>query len=333
MHKMRNLQPLDFGDRLYRVAIRYLRRILPKTFWADRLIALIEFLKCHRRFPEKDPRRYSDHLFALRTKGTLYDPLRQFVTDKEFVKLYVAAMVGVEYNIQTFQILRTKDDVESLMLDRFPCVLKPTNGAGRIHICRHANELPDAETLRQWMDVDFYEDTREQNYRYLRQKIIVEEFLSEDGRTPAKNFKIWCFHGRPGFIRIESGQTAEYTRTFYDLNWRVMPVSIRHPRGVGEDVKPPMLDQMIDLATQLSAPFDFIRVDLYATLTDLRVGELTNCPGRAIGEVTPPEAQFFLGKFFEQPRRKRGVRGLGQSASPASELEAAGERRRSKRSG
>ena len=108
--------------------MRYLRRILPKTLWVDRLITLIEFLKCHRRFPEKGPRCYSDHLFAPRTDGTLYDPLRQLVTEKEFTKLYVAATVGTEYNVRTFQILRTKDDVESLVLDRFPCVLKPMNG-------------------------------------------------------------------------------------------------------------------------------------------------------------------------------------------------------------
>ena len=43
------------------------------------------------------------------------------------------------------------------------------------------------------MDSNFYEDGRRQNYRYLRQKIIVEEFLSEDGRTPAMDYKIFCF--------------------------------------------------------------------------------------------------------------------------------------------
>lgn len=56
-----------------------------------------------------------------------------------------------------------------------------------------------------------------------------------------------------------------------------------------------MLDQMIDLATGLSAPFDFLRVDPYATPTDLRVEELTNCPRGAVAEVAPSEAQFLLG--------------------------------------
>ena len=116
---------------------------------------------------EKDPQRYSGHLFVLRTNGTLYDPLRQFVADKEFVKVYIAPMVGAEYNVRTFQILRTKDDVESLVLGRLLCVLKPTKGCERIHICRPANDLPDVETLRQWMDSNFYEDKHQQNYRYL----------------------------------------------------------------------------------------------------------------------------------------------------------------------
>ena len=274
--------------------------MLPETMWADRLYALFEFLGHHRRFPEKAPRRYSDHLFALRTSGALYDPLRNFVTDKEFIKLYIAATVGARYNVRTLRILRTKDDVEALTLDRFPCVLKPTNGSDRVHICTDANDVPDVETLRQWLDLDFYKESREQNYRYLRQKIIVEEFLSEDGRTPATDYKITCFHGRPGFIQVETGRFAEYSRSFYDPDWRPMPVAIRYPRGAGEDVRPPMLERMLDLAERLSAPFDFIRVDLYATATDLRVGELTNCPNAGRSKVTPPEAQFLLGRFFEQ---------------------------------
>ena len=265
--------------------------------WADRLYALLEFLKRHGRFPEKDPQRYSDHLFALRTSGALYDPLRQYVTDKELAKLYIAATVGAQYNVRTFRILRTKDDVETLVLDRFPCVLKPTHSTRRIHVCAHANDLPDLETLRQWLDLDFYEEAREQNYRYLRPKIIIEEFLSGDGRTPATEYKIFCFHGRPGYIQVESG------KNYYDPQWRPMPACTRHPPGEGRDAKPPMLDRMLDLAAQLSAPFDFIRVDLYATEDGLRVGELTNCPGGARQIVTPPEAEFLLGRFFDRWKR------------------------------
>lgn len=240
-------------------------------------------------------------MFAIRTSGVLYDPLRQFVTDKEYAKLYVAATVGTRYNIRTFRILRTKEDVDTLELDRFPCVFKPTSGNEMVHVCAGPADLPPRDTLRQWLGVDFYAKSREQNYRYLRQKIIVEEFFSEDGRTPATLYRIHCFHGRPGVVQVDSGGFADLARTTYDLNWNELPVSeVPYPRR--RHPKPPTFDEMLDLAARLSAPFDYIRVDLYAVKTDLRVGELTNCANRGNRVLSPPEAQYLMGRFFEQPR-------------------------------
>ena len=276
-------------------------------------------------------------MFALRVSGALYDPLRQFVTDKEYAKLYVAATVGSRYNIRTFRVLRTKEEVDALELDRYPCVFKPTSGNGMVHVCTGPADLPPRDTLRQWLDVDFYARSREQNYRYLQQKIIVEELLSENGRTPVTEYHIHCFHGRPGVICFQGrpgasqaesscfsdhvrgchdpnlkelpvsigfprGARRHYFRNFYDLNWKELPFWIGFPRGARRHPKPPKLDEMLDLAARLSSPFDYIRVDLYATKTDLRVGELTNCPGRAINLVWPPEADYFLGRFFDRPQ-------------------------------
>ena len=306
-----NLLPKIFGRRLGWFGIRCCRRLLPRTLWADWLVALLEFLLCHKRLPERNAKMWSTHMFAIRTSGVLYDPLRQFVTDKEYVKLYIAATVGSRYNIRTFRILRTKEDVDALELDRFPCVFKPTSGSGMVYICTGPTDLPPRDTLQQWLDFDFYAESREQNYRYLRQKIIVEEFFSENGRTPATSYRIHCFHGRPGVVQVDSSRPGVVqvdssdvvilTRTAYDLNWNELPVSeVPFPRR--RYPKPPMLDEMLDLAALLSAPFDYIRVDLYATKTDLRVGELTNCPNRAIRVLSPPEAQYLLGRFFEQPQ-------------------------------
>ena len=298
-----NLLPEGSWRRLSWFGIRCCRRLLPRTSWADRLVARLEFLLCHKRLPERNAKRWSDRLFALRTSGALYDPLRQFVTDKEYAKLYIAATVGSRYNVRTFQVLRTKEEVDALELDRFPCVFKPTGASAMARICTGPADLPPRDTLRQWLDVDFYAKSREQNYRYLRQKIIVEEFLSENGRTPATEYKVHCFHGRPAVFQVESGRCADHTRNFYDPDWNELPISHGpFPRDARGLPKPPRLDEMLDLAARLSAPFDFIRVDLYATKTDLRVGELTNCPNRANQTVAPPEAQYRLGRLFEPPR-------------------------------
>lgn len=63
-----------------------------------------------------------------------------------------------------------------------------------------------------------------------------------------------------------------------------------------------MLPLMLSLAARLAEPFDFIRVDLYGRKSEVRVGELTNCPGRATAEIRPPSAQFLLGRYFREPR-------------------------------
>ena len=292
-----------FGKSLERIFLRCCRALLPATSWGDRIVAGLEFLLCHGRFPERRPVRYSDHLFALRTGGALYDPLRQFVTDKEYVKLYVEMKVGARYNVQTYRILRTEKDVDTLLPQRFPCVVKPTNGVGRMRICQGPEDVPDRETLLQWLAHDYYRDaSREHNYRHLRQKIIFEEFVTEDGLTPAPDYKIFCFHGRPRFIQVETGRfTDDYSRSMYDSAWNRLPASVRYPPGRSV-ARPPMLPLMLSLAARLAEPFDFIRVDLYGRKSEVRVGELTNCPGRATAEIRPPSAQFLLGRYFREPR-------------------------------
>ena len=79
---------------------KWLRRILPKTPWGDRIFGRYRFYQWLGRFPERRPVRFNDHLFALKTSGMGYDPLVQFVTDKEYAKLYISSVPGWEYVIE-----------------------------------------------------------------------------------------------------------------------------------------------------------------------------------------------------------------------------------------
>ena len=85
-----------------------LRHLLPKTLWGDRIFNRWLFYKGHGRFPENPPVRFNDHLFALKSNGSHYDPLVQFVTDKELAKLYFSATIGSKYVIETYCILRSQ---------------------------------------------------------------------------------------------------------------------------------------------------------------------------------------------------------------------------------
>ncbi len=103
----------------YEVILGALRRILPRNSSGDAVYAWACYMRFHRRLPgRKGSGRFNDHLFRMKVDGTLFDPLRQFVTDKEYVKQYVAAVVGPQHTMETFQVLRTDEDVGRLELTR-----------------------------------------------------------------------------------------------------------------------------------------------------------------------------------------------------------------------
>ena len=162
------------------------------------------------------------------------------------------------------------------------------------------NQALDRKLLKNWFEIDYYKGSREQNYKYLRPKVIVEEFFSEDGHTAPSDYKIFCFNGVPKFIQVDSDRHTHHSRNFYDTSWNLLPFTLIYPRKLEIDHRPVQLDNMLDIATKLSRPFSFIRVDMYTDDSEVKVGELTNCPESANSKVTPSTAEFTLGRLFEQ---------------------------------
>ena len=284
-----------------------IRRALPPGSYADHLVSILDSVRELRRWPQlRDPTLFNDHLLRLRADGSLYDPLRQLVTDKEYVKHYIAATIGRDYIIPTISIFRTTAEMEHMELIHFPCVIKPTHMSGPIHICVDAHTLPDTIMMTNWLNNDYYRASREANYRYLERKIIVEEFFSVDGRHPPNDYKIFCFHGKPRLIEVDAGRFGDHTRNFYDISWSRLPFTIKYPARPQTDPKPRHLCQMLEIASVLSRPFPSIRVDLYAHSGQIKVGELTNCHGGGTEFVDPPTAESWLGSLFNQhvPPRK-----------------------------
>lgn len=283
--------------RLISRAVRY----LPHTPPTDRLVSWVHFVLQHDRIPSsRHPLLYNDRLFQLKIDGTLADPLRQFVSDKEYVKQYICGVVGPEYVLRTYDILRNHEDVDQLRLTRFPCVVKPTHLSGPVLFCTDPTTPIDRGLMKRWLGANYYRHSREKNYKYLRPKIIVEEFFSEDGRTPPHDYKVFCFHGRPKIIQVDSGRFQGHTRNFYDTSWNSLSVTVKYPAKTPGDDRPADLGLMLDVARQLSRAFPSIRVDMYTIDRHVKVGELTNCPDGGSGKVLPADAEVWLGALFEK---------------------------------
>ncbi len=282
------------------------RRSLPPSRIVDQLVSVLDGIAKLRRIPRlKNPTLFNDHLLQIKANGSLYDPLRQFVTDKEYVKKYVAATVGNEYVIPTFAVFRAVDDLQQLDSAQPPYVVKPTHMSGPITICLDKDSPVDPSVIKSWLAQDYYRMSREGNYRYLQPKVIVEDYFSPDGTLPPDDYKIFCFHGIPKLIEVDSGRFQCHTRNFYDTSWRRLPFTVKYPPRSESDPKPHCLDDLLGLASELSRPFTSIRVDLYAHSGRIKVGELTNCHGGGTEFVNPPEAEEWLGALFD-PRQVTG---------------------------
>lgn len=276
------------------MSLSIVRRICPKNGTGDTIFLWYRFIRHQRRLPKKNAQRVNDRLYQMKIDGTLLDPLRQFVSDKEFVKTYVAGIIGDQYNIETFDILRRLSEIETYKPVRFPCVVKPTHLSGPARICYSTEAFPHTTLLKNWMEASHYRRSREQNYKHLKPKIIIEEFISDNGKNIPLDYKIYCFYGVPKFIHVDHGRFNEHTRNFYDTEWRRLDIEWAYPSKAHSDPKPEALSEMLGLASALSTPFDFIRVDLYSVGGRVRVGELTNCPDGANGVIRPKQMESTL---------------------------------------
>lgn len=271
--------------------------LLPRVKAIDTAIAYQEFIKRHRRLPQR--RLYfNDYLFQVRTSGALLAPEVRRTSDKYLVKEYVSDVIGTQFNVPTLKILHTRNEILSY---DFPekCCVKPTHSSGYVFL-RHAGEPVPRKALCDWLAMDYYAETRIGCYKNLEPKVIVEPLLTFNGAAPA-DYKIFCWHGRPTVIQVDMDRQSVHRRALFTTAWEELPFTIQYPRSNEDTPRPSNLDAMLDAAAQLSRPFEFVRVDLYTDGTRFFVGELTHCPSGATKPFVPRSAEYEHSHLFFSP--------------------------------
>jgi hypothetical protein len=265
--------------------------LLPKDRRGDNLLALINFVRTHNRYPSNQ-QIYNDVLHKIKTSNEILDPLRVFVSDKELVKTFIKSVVGDEFNVPTLKILKSMEEVNAYT---FPenCFIKPTHSSTKF-IHRKNDDSLDLKEIESWFSHNYYELSREVNYRYLKPKVIVEPSLSLN----PNDYKIFCFNGKPRLIWVDYNRATNHQRNFFDLDWNEIPISLKYPRGQTLPPKPKNLALMIDLAAKLSRDFSLIRVDFYVIDDAIFVGELTNCSGSAMAKFDSFESECLASKII-----------------------------------
>lgn len=270
---------------------------IPFTRAGDELWAYFSFQKHHGRAPTKKM-LLNDVLYRIKTSDEILYPLRVFTSDKEWVKLYVKALVGDKYNIPTLAVIK---DPATIDTTRFPkrCCIKPTHLSGAV-ILRQNGEVLDRELIKSWFTMNYYKRKREANYQRLVPKVIVEPLIFDNNNVD--DYKFFCYRGQAKLIQVDRNRQTEIQRLMYDRQWQVQDFTIAYPKAPDEVAAPYNLKEMLRVAEVLSRNFGFIRVDLYSDGQQCLVGELTNLPGNASRQFFPRDAEERASQIIFNPQ-------------------------------
>lgn len=139
------------------------------------------------------------------------------------------------------------------------------------------------EKLDQWLELDYWKEGEVQ-YRFIKKKIIIEEYLGSG--TDLKTVKFFCFNGEPkiAYISFDEDRYINY----YDMAFNPIECQLYgHPNYPEEIEKPQSFERMIEIAKILSNDFPFVRVDLYDSYGEVFFSELTFVPTAGYMKITP----------------------------------------------
>ena len=231
------------------------------------------------------------------------------IVDKILLHEYSKKVLGKDICVPIIKIYETIDDINFNELpNKF--VLKCNHGSGMNIICNDKSKLNITKTrylLNKWMNANYGFQNSEFQYINIKKKIFAEKFLKND----IEDYKFYCFHGEPKFIRVQKNMVKGKGKinNYYDLNWKLndietgLPLFYRKPEVIFK--KPKNFDLMINYAKKLSEEFVFVRVDFYNLNGEIFLGELTFTPSNLTFKLKNREQSIFLGSFIDITRIKK----------------------------
>lgn len=266
---------------------------LPRSPAGDRCHSLFQFISRHKRWPNEKSNRLNDRLFFLKTSDRFRDPLRGFITDKEYAKIFLRSRIPEKYVIPTLGVIRARTEVKHY---EFPnrCAIKATHGWNQTVLRKHGEAL-ELQAIERWWEYNHYNVTREFNYRHLTPKIIIEPLVFDS--DDVDDYKVFCVDGVPRAIEVIRGRRRDISKSFYTADWQKIPVV---SLGTREEhiTQPPALSTMLELASALSRGFDWLRVDMFCEGANVYVGELTSIHANASARFVSQEMEDILSKVL-----------------------------------
>ena len=129
--------------------------------------------------------------------------------------------------------------------------------------------------------------------------------MVDESGVELKDYKIFNFGGQPKLIQVDFNRFIKHTKNIYDTEWNYLDVAINYPTDPNVSIKKPdCLDEMLEMAKELSAGLPFLRTDFYVINGKIYFGELTFSPGSGFMKVTPESFDKEMGSWILLPEQK-----------------------------
>ena len=249
-----------------------------------------------------NPKTLDEKILYLKLKDFETNALVRQCADKYRVREYVKNCGCEEILVN---LINVYDDVDEIDWDILPSkfAMKVNVGCGGNIICTDKNKLNvplSNKNLKKWMRKKHYLGYSEMQYKGIKPKIIVEEYLDDGNGMLPLDYKVYCFNGEAKYVMVCAEREKGHPLFFYyDKDWNLMPFS--QDALNNSDYKLERPECLIDLfkyASILSKPFPFVRADFYCINNHVYFGELTFTPSGGMDNERLEEINLKFGKML-----------------------------------
>jgi hypothetical protein len=230
--------------------------------------------------------------------------LHTMLSDKFAVRKFIKERFGEKFLIPLVFQTTNPNDISANIIPDYPVIIKANHDSGNNFIIRDKKNV-DWKKLqtdcRWWLSWNYYYSDREQQYKNIERRIIVEKLLiTKEDKIP-NDYKLNFINGNLEFVYVSLDREGGNFRNIYDFNWK--PLNFKWARKNkmqktqrGNEISPPATwDLMKEIGTEISKLFPYVRVDFYDVDGKLYFGEITLCHGGGFDCFEPQEVDFYLG--------------------------------------
>lgn len=256
----------------------------------------------------KNPKTFNEKIQWLKIHDR--NPFYTTLVDKSAVKEYVSQKFGNQIVIPTLGIW---DKFEEIDFETLPnqFVLKCTHDSQSTIVCKDKSTLnlrSVKEKITQCLGRNFYYKGREWPYKNVSPRVIAEKYM-EDETGGFVDYKFFCFDGKVDCVMVCLDRHLSDTKFyFFDKDWKLKRLNIRGknaPEGFSIR-KPACMDEMFNIAAELSKGLSFVRVDLYECFGKIYFGEMTFYPDCGFDANLLPETDRYFGDLIDLNKAYRG---------------------------